>query len=158
MSESYTRAWQESVSDPEPFWSGAAQAISWFSPPARAHDVAQGWFPGGMLNTCWNCVDRHVNAGRGDQAALIYDSPVTGTVRHYIYAQLQEEVGRAAAMLTALGVGKSDRVILYMPMIRPRALRCSPVPGSARSIRWCSAVSPRTNWPSGSTMPGRACC
>ncbi len=119
MSESYARAWQESVSDPEHFWSAAAQAISWFSPPARAHDAAQGWFPGGMLNTCWNCVDRHVDAGRGDQMALIYDSPVTGTVRRYTYAQLQEEVGRAAAMLTALGVGKGDRVIIYMPMIPP---------------------------------------
>ena len=81
MSEAYTRAWQESIDDPESFWSAAARAIEWSTPPSRTYDVAAGWFPGGALNTCWNCVDRHVAEGRGDQAALIYDSPVTETVR-----------------------------------------------------------------------------
>ncbi|MDD3799014.1 MAG: AMP-binding protein [Novosphingobium sp.] len=117
MSEGYTQAWQESIGDPEGFWSKAAGAVAWSTVPGRACDEEQGWFPGGMLNTCHNCVDRHVAEGRGDTAALIYDSPVTGTVRSYTYAELLGEVGRVAAMLASLGVGKGDRVIVYMPMI-----------------------------------------
>ena len=117
MSEAYTQAWRESITAPENFWSRAAQAVEWYSPPARAYADDTGWFPGGTLNTCHNCVDRHVTAGRGDAAALIYDSPVTGTIRRFTYAELLDEVGRVAAMLAHLGVGKGDRVIIYMPMI-----------------------------------------
>ena len=117
MSEAYLEAWRTSIEDPQSFWSRAAQAVDWTSPPASAYDAAQGWFPGGMLNTCHNCVDRHVAAGRGDAAALIYDSPVTDTIRTWTYAELQGEVGRVAAMLVRLGVGKGDRVVIYMPMV-----------------------------------------
>ncbi len=117
MSEAYLEAWRSSIAEPESFWSQAAQAVDWITPPARAYNPEQGWFPGGALNTCANCIDRHVAAGRGDVTALIYDSPVTDTVRTWSYAQLLTEVGRVAALLARLGVGKGDRVVIYMPMI-----------------------------------------
>ena len=117
MSEAYTRAWQDSIDKPERFWSQAAQAVDWMSPPVAAYRENEGWFPGGTLNTAANCIDRHVAAGRGDALALIYDSPVTDTLARYTYAELGVEVGRVAALLARLGVSKGDRVVLYMPMI-----------------------------------------
>ncbi|WP_226019236.1 AMP-binding protein [Novosphingobium sp. FKTRR1] len=117
MTEAYTTAWRNSVGDTEAFWLDAARAIDWSAAPQRAFDETRGWFPEATLNTCHNAVDRHVAAGRGESKALIYDSPVTGTKRTYTYAQLFEEVGRVAAMLRALGTGKGDRVVIYMPMI-----------------------------------------
>ena len=119
MSEAYTRAWQDSIDRPDAFWSAAAQAVEWSAAPTAVYDETRGWFAGGMLNTAHNCVDRHVAAGRGAATALIYDSPVTDTIARYTYAELQDEVGRVAAMLARLGVGKGDRVVLYMPMIPP---------------------------------------
>ncbi|MCG2841388.1 AMP-binding protein [Sandaracinobacter sp. RS1-74] len=117
MSEAYQQRYAQSIADPEGFWLAAAAGIDWAVRPATAHDAARGWFPDAALNTCHNAVDRHVAAGRGDSAALIYDSPVTGTVRRYSYAELQEAVARTAGMLAALGVEKGDRVVIYMPMI-----------------------------------------
>ncbi|WP_298284672.1 AMP-binding protein [Novosphingobium sp.] len=117
MSEAYTQAWQSSIANRDAFWGEAATAIDWTVQPSATFSDAQGWFPGGALNTCANCLDRHVAAGRGDAVALIYDSPVTDTVRRITYSELLEETGRVAAMLSALGVSKGDRVILYMPMI-----------------------------------------
>lgn len=117
MSEAYQATWRASIEDREAFWSEAAGALDWINPPANAWDDARGWFAGGTLNTAYNCLDRHVAAGRGEALALTYDSPATGTIRHYSYSQLLEEVGRVAAMLARLGVGKGDRVIIYMPMI-----------------------------------------
>ncbi len=117
MSEAYQRAWRDSIENREAFWLAAAEGIEWIKTPQAAYAEDRGWFPGGTLNTAHNCIDRHVAAGRGDAIALAYDSPVTDTVRRYTYAELQDEVGRVAAMLAALGVGKGDRVIIYMPMI-----------------------------------------
>ena len=117
----YRQAHARSMADPEGFWGEAAAAIDWDRPYDRVLDSSRApfyrWFPGGMLNTCHNAVDRHVAAGRGDQAALIYDSPVTGTVRRFTYRELRDEVARCAGGLVSLGVEPGDRVVIYMPMV-----------------------------------------
>ncbi|MGO4573598.1 propionyl-CoA synthetase [Microvirga sp. 2TAF3] len=108
-------------SDPEWFWAEAAREIDWIKPADKVFDASAGicgrWFAGAECNACHNAVDRHVEGGRAGQAALIYDSPVTGTIRTYTYHDLRDEVATLAAVLQDLGVGKGDRVILYMPMI-----------------------------------------
>ncbi|HBT00005.1 MAG TPA: propionyl-CoA synthetase [Citreicella sp.] len=114
--------WQ---SDPEGFWMEAARAIDWDRAPSRAlSEPGEGryeWFADGMVNTCWNAVDRHVEAGRGEQVAIIWDSPVTHTKREITYVELRNRVATLAGALRAKGVEKGDRVIIYMPMI-PEAL------------------------------------
>jgi propionyl-CoA synthetase len=115
--EVYAR-WQR---DPTGFWAEAAQEIDWIEPPKQVFDPSAGvygrWFTGGVCNTCWNAVDRHVLAGRADQPAVIYDSPLAGTKRTLTYARLQTETQVCAALLQDLGVKKGDVVILYMPMV-----------------------------------------
>jgi propionyl-CoA synthetase len=113
---------RRSIEDPSGFWREAAAAIDWDVPPGdvildQSRVPFNRWFPGARLNTCHNAVDRHVAAGRGDRAALIYDSPVTGTVRTITYAELQDEVARLAGVLRDLGVAAGDTVLLYMPMV-----------------------------------------
>ena len=114
--------WQR---DPEGFWADAAQAIDWYEEPKKIFDASAGvygrWFTDGVCNTCFNAIDRHVAGGRGNQAAIIYDSPVTATKRTITYAELLAEVKTLAAILQDFGVAKGDRVILYMPMV-PEAL------------------------------------
>ncbi|NMI00378.1 acetate--CoA ligase [Pseudonocardia acidicola] len=122
----YQDIFRASVDDPEAFWLGAAETIDWHVKPTRALDDANPpfyrWFPDGELNVAYNALDRHVDAGRGDQAALIYDSPVTGTKRTHTYTQLRDEVARFAGVLAGLGVGKGDRVVIYMPMVPEAAI------------------------------------
>ncbi|SNR52769.1 propionyl-CoA synthetase [Haloechinothrix alba] len=117
----YEKTYRRSLDDPEGFWLEAAGAIDWSVTPSRALDAAAAplyrWFPDGELNTSYNALDRHVERGRGEQLALIYDSPMTGTVRRLTYAELRDEVARFAGALRSLGVGKGDRVIVYMPMV-----------------------------------------
>ncbi len=117
----YAEAYRRSIEDPDGFWGEAAEAIHWDRKWDRVLDDSNKpfyrWFAGGMMNTCYNAVDRHVEAGRGDQAALIYDSPVTGSKKTYSYRELQDQVARFAGGLRSLGVDKGDRVILYMPMV-----------------------------------------
>ena len=119
--DTYAR-WQR---DPEGFWGEAACEIDWIEQPKKVFDKDAGvygrWFTGGVVNTCWNAVDRHVKAGRGAQTAVIYDSPITNSQRKLSYSELLTEVSTLAAMLGDLGVAKGDRVILYMPMV-PEAL------------------------------------
>ena len=106
--------------DPEAFWMKAAQEIDWITPPSRAHfdqGPAGEWFADAVVNTCWNAVDRHVEAGRGDQLAIIHDSPITHSYRGITYRDLRDRVASLAGALRAQGVEKGDRVIIYMPMV-----------------------------------------
>ena len=117
----YAANYRSSIENPEEFWAQAAEGIDWDRRWDRVLDnpdpLTYRWFVGGRLNTCYNAVDRHVERGRGDQAAIIYDSAVTDTKRTISYAELLDEVSRFAGVLAANGVGKGDRVIIYMPMI-----------------------------------------
>ena len=117
----YRAVHRRSLADREGFWLEAAEAVDWTRRPTRALDDSQPpfyrWFPDGELNTCVNALDRHVAAGRGDQAALLYDSPVTGTTARLSYADLLDQVSRFAGVLRGLGVGRGDRVVVYMPMV-----------------------------------------
>ncbi len=116
-------AWQK---DPEAFWAAAAEEIHWYKRWDKVFDDSNKpfsrWFVGGETNTCYNAVDRHVEAGRGAQAAIIYDSPVTDTILTLTYAELQDATARCAGMLRDLGVEKGDRVIIYMPMVMETAI------------------------------------
>jgi propionyl-CoA synthetase len=121
----YRDAFKRSISDPQGFWGEAAGLVEWTSRPSQVLDASNPpfyrWYPDGEINTCYNALDRHVAGGRAEQAALIYDSPVTGTQRTFTYRELLGEVERAAGMLAGLGVGKGDRVVIYMPMV-PQAV------------------------------------
>jgi len=117
----YRDAYRRAHEDPEGFWSERAEALHWERRWDRVLDASRApfyrWFTGGRINTCYNALDRHVEQGRGEQAALIYDSPVTGTVVRLTYRELRERVARFAGALAAQGVGRGDRVVIYMPMV-----------------------------------------
>ena len=138
--QAYQKTYQYWQSNPVDFWINAAKEIDWTTPPQRGFDPCQGvygrWFPDARGNTCYNCLDRHVVAGRGDQAALIYDSPVTDTKRTYSYNEVLTQVTTLAAVLRGLNVSKGDRVIIYMPMIPEAAfamLACARI-GAIHSV------------------------
>ncbi len=115
-------AWQ---SDPIGFWEDAGKEVDWFTPATSVFNKDSGvygrWFDGATCNTCYNCVDRHVEAGYGDRQAVIYDSPVTDRVERFTYAELKDQVSGLAHVLRGLGVEKGDRVVIYMPMV-PQAV------------------------------------
>jgi propionyl-CoA synthetase len=117
----HARIRERSLTDPERFWLGAAELIDWVVRPSRALDDARAplyrWFPDGRLNTCANALDRHVDNGFGDRAALIWDSAMVPAKRSFTYRELRDEVARVAGALSALGVGRGDRVVVYMPMV-----------------------------------------
>ncbi len=117
----YRDLFNASIANPTAFWADAARAVTWTREPQRVLDDSNPpfyrWFPDGELNTCANALDRHVEGGRAEQPALIYDSPVTGAQRTYTYRELLDETARFAGALRGLGVGKGDRVVIYMPMI-----------------------------------------
>jgi propionyl-CoA synthetase len=121
----YEEVYARAVREPETFWAEAARAIHWDAPWEKVLDESEApfyrWFTGGRLNTCYNALDRHVDEGRGDQAAVIYDSPVTDTKRTITYREMRDQVALFAGALARLGVTKGDRVIIYMPMV-PEAL------------------------------------
>ncbi|MCB5226045.1 propionyl-CoA synthetase [Alishewanella sp. 16-MA] len=121
---SYLQEYQASVADPAAFWAHKASKIAWYKAPTKIisqHDNVYHWFADGELNTCYLALDQQVLEGRGEQTALIYDSPVTQTKQQYTYKQLLEEVAKFAGVLQAHGVTKGDRVVIYMPMI-PQAV------------------------------------
>ncbi len=121
----YTAVYEAWKADPEAWWLEQAQAIDWIKPPTKAlfdrGDHNYEWFADAQVNTCWNALDRHVENGRADQTAIIYDSPITGRKDEITYADLLTRVARLAGALAAKGVEKGDRVIIYMPMV-PQAL------------------------------------
>jgi propionyl-CoA synthetase len=121
MATIYDEVYRRAQQDPEGFWAAAAEEIHWERRWDRVLDASRPpyyrWFPGGRLNTCYNALDVHVDRGRGKQIALIYDSPVTGTVRSFTYFELRDQVARFAGALRRQGVEPGDRVILYMPMV-----------------------------------------
>jgi propionyl-CoA synthetase len=125
MANRYEESYQWSMEDPEGFWGKAAEECHWYKKWDKVLDSAgkpfYRWFAGGELNTCHNALDWHVDNGRADQPALIYDSPVTETIRAYTYRELRDEVARFAGVLASQGVAKGDRVLIYMPMI-PQAV------------------------------------
>jgi len=123
--DEYRKTYNQSIEDPESFWAEAAEEIQWYGKWDQVLDESDRpfyrWFTGGKLNTCYNALDRHIEEGRGDQNALIYDSPVTDTVEKYTFSELKGRVSRIAGFLRELGVEKGDTVVIYMPMI-PEAL------------------------------------
>ena len=136
----YAETYRRSLEQPEEFWAEAAETIDWERRWDRVLDSSRPpfyrWFGGARLNTCWNAIDRHVAAGRGDRIALIWDSPVTGQVKRFTYRELQSEVARLAGVLTSLGVAKGDRVLIYMPMVPEAAfamLACARI-GAIHSV------------------------
>ncbi|XP_053320935.1 acyl-CoA synthetase short-chain family member 3, mitochondrial [Spea bombifrons] len=125
LSQNYEHVFRASVEDPENVWGEAARKITWFKPWTKTMDNSNPpftkWFVGGELNVCYNALDRHIENGRGDQVAVIHDSPVTGIKQNITYKEIYEQVSRLAGVLTKHGVRKGDRVVIYMPMI-PQAM------------------------------------
>ncbi|ATD73194.1 MULTISPECIES: propionyl-CoA synthetase [Gordonia] len=144
----YTEAFTQAVDDREGFWLEAARAVDWTVRPTRALDDSAApfyrWFPDGELNTSYNALDRHVQAGNGDRTALIWDSAMVGEVRRYTYAELLDEVSRFAGVLAARGITAGDRVVIYMPMIPEAAiamLACARI-GAVHSVVFGGFAAP----------------
>ncbi len=140
MSSAYEQLYKRSLEDPEGFWAQAAEEVHWLKKWDKVFDDSRHpfyrWFTGGMTNSCYNALDLHVENGRAHQPALIYDSPVTGTIKTFTYRELLDEVSRFAGVLTRQGVQKGDGVIIYMPMVPEAAiamLACSRI-GAIHSV------------------------
>ena len=122
----FDEVFKQSIDNPQEFWAEAAKAITWYKEPEQVLDDSNApfykWFAGGKMNTCYNAVDRHVENGRADQTAIIYDSPVTNTIQKITYKELQTRVATFAGGLASLGVAKGDTVVIYMPMIPEAAV------------------------------------
>lgn len=146
--EEYRAVSARAAAEPEAFWREQAERIEWFEFPqtilSKDENGADRWYSGGKLNTAWLALDRHVEAGRGDEVALIYDSPATDTYTKYSYSELTDWVAKAAGALNALGVGKGDRVIIYMPMVPETAvamLACARI-GAVHSVVFGGFAAP----------------
>ncbi|HKK30911.1 MAG TPA: propionyl-CoA synthetase [Alphaproteobacteria bacterium] len=126
MTGRYAEVHARSLRDPNGFWGEAAEAVDWFKKPEFILDDRNPqhprWFTGGETNACYNGIDRHVEAGRGEQAAMIYDSPITGTIKSLSFREMRDQVALFAGVLRKLGIGYGDRVIIYMPMVPEAAI------------------------------------
>lgn len=158
-SSRYHEVYARATRDPEGFWGEAAADIDWYEPAKKIFDPSAGvygrWFAGGSCNTCFNALDRHVMRGRGKQPALIYDSPMSGAKITFTYEQLLGEVKTLAAILQDFGVGKGDRVVLYMAAVPEAAigmLACARI-GAVHSVVFGGFAA--RNWPPASTTPSR---
>jgi propionyl-CoA synthetase len=122
----YDEIYPQSINDPNTFWGKAAEDVHWYKKWDKVLDDSNKpfyrWFTGGEINTCYNALDFHIDRGRGDKIAIIYDSPVTNTIKKYTYTELRDEVAKFAGVLQDQGVVKGDRVIIYMPMIPEAAI------------------------------------
>lgn len=141
-------ALKASLADPAAFWGKEAQRIDWIKRPPQVYELTSlgtaRWFEGGKLNTCYNCLDRHIANGRGNDTALIYDSPVTDVIKKYSYNELKDRVSRLASYLRSKGVGKGDRVVVYMPNIPEAAismLACARI-GAVHSVVFGGFAAP----------------
>ena len=121
MSNNYKNTYENSIKNPENFWQEISNDIFWFKKPTKILNKSNPpfykWFENGVTNTCYNALDYHVEKGKGDKVALIYDSPVTGNKKQFTYKELRDKVSKFAGALIKQGIYKGDRVIIYMPMI-----------------------------------------
>ena len=121
MSDKFSKIYDLSIKDPEKFWQEAANDIFWFKKPTKILNKSNPpfykWYEDGVTNTCYNALDFHIDQGKGDKTALIYDSPITGNKSKFTYKELRSKVSKFAGALKVQGVNKGDRVIIYMPMI-----------------------------------------
>ena len=145
MSNKFNKIYQESINNPEKFWQEASNDIFWFKKPTKILNKSNPpfykWFEDGVTNTCYNALDFHIDQGKGNKTALIYDSPITGTKNKFTYDELRSKVSKFAGALSNQGVAKGDRVIIYMPMI-PEAclLYTSPSPRDRQKSRMPSSA------------------
>lgn len=148
MKGKYEEIYKRSIEDPEGFWAEAAENVHWYKRWNKVLDESQkpfyNWFVGGKVNSCYNALDLHVEKGRGEQLALIYDSPVTDTIKKFTYRKLLDLVAKFAGVLNGLGVEKGDRVVIYMPMVPEvviSILACARI-GTVHSVVFGGFASP----------------
>ncbi len=162
MQDTYDAVYTRWLNDPENFWAEAAEAVHWDKKWDRVLDDSRPpfykWFPGGLLNTCYNALDRHVESGRANQPALIYDSPVTGIVQTFTYRELLDRWRASPACLPGKKFRKAIGSSFTCPWCRRRSSRCWHARASARFIRWSSAVLPPMSSPIASPTRDRSNC
>ena len=149
MSENFNEIYQESIKNPEKFWQDASHDIFWFKKPTKILNKSNPpfykWYEDGVTNTCYNALDYHIDNGKGDKTALIYDSPITGNKDKFTYNELRSKVSKFAGALKNQGVNKGDRVIIYMPMIPEAVLLCLHVQELEQFIQLCLVDLPQMN-------------
>ena len=160
--DQYRERYQRSIRDPEGFWSEVAERLTWFSrwDQVRSYDFVKAeisWFAGATLNACYNCVDRHVEAGHGGDTAIIWEGNDPAEDSAMTFAELLEQVQKFGNVLKGLGVGKGDRVCIYLQMVPELAIAMLACAASARCTPSCSAPSPPSRCATASTTPPASC-